>query len=123
MLGIVPFQVVNEKESVRRITKKLLVVVGPLARAHSEDLKELSDGDDLLISPAPRPLSSDYKPCLRRRITMRSADETAIEYRMGKIRRGNGSSNTVELDIFDRRCGLSDVPELTKRVINENLWR
>jgi chromosome partitioning protein len=51
--GSLPFKVVNEKESARYIAGKEFVVIDTPARPNSEDLKELSDGCDLLILPTP----------------------------------------------------------------------
>ena len=51
--GSLPFKVVNEKESARHIAGKEFVVIDTPARPNSEDLKELSDGCDLLILPTP----------------------------------------------------------------------
>lgn len=51
--GSLPFKVVNEKESARHITGKDFVIIDTPARPNSEDLKELSDGCDLLILPTP----------------------------------------------------------------------
>ena len=51
--GSLPFKVVNEKESARHIVGKEFVIIDTPARPNSEDLKELSDGCDLLILPTP----------------------------------------------------------------------
>ena len=51
--GSLPFKVVSEKESARHITGKRFVIIDTPARPNSEDLKELSDGCDLLILPTP----------------------------------------------------------------------
>lgn len=51
--GSLPFKVVNEKESARHIAGKEFVIIDTPARPNSEDLKELSDGCDLLILPTP----------------------------------------------------------------------
>lgn len=51
--GSLSFKVVNEKESARHITGKDFVIIDTPARPNSEDLKELSDGCDLLILPTP----------------------------------------------------------------------
>lgn len=49
--GSLPFKVVNEKESARFIAGSGFVVIDTPARPNSEDLKELSNGCDLLILP------------------------------------------------------------------------
>lgn len=49
--GSLPFKVVNEKESARFIVGSEFVVIDTPARPDSEDLKELSNGCDLLILP------------------------------------------------------------------------
>ena len=49
--GSLPFRVVNEKESARFISGSEFVVIDTPARPNSEDLKELSNGCDLLILP------------------------------------------------------------------------
>jgi chromosome partitioning protein len=51
--GELPFKVVSEKESARHISGKDYVIIDTPARPNSEDLKELSDGCDLLILPTP----------------------------------------------------------------------
>ncbi|HEX9959775.1 MAG TPA: ParA family protein [Pyrinomonadaceae bacterium] len=51
--GELPFKVVSEKESARHVSGKDYVVIDTPARPNSEDLKELSDGCDLLILPTP----------------------------------------------------------------------
>lgn len=49
--GALPFKVVNEKESARFIVGSEFVVIDTPARPNSEDLKELSNGCDLLVLP------------------------------------------------------------------------
>lgn len=49
--GSLPFKVVNEKESARFIAGSEFVVIDTPARPNSEDLKELSNGCDLLVLP------------------------------------------------------------------------
>lgn len=49
--GSLPFKVVNEKESARFIVGSEFVVIDTPARPNSEDLKELSNGCDLLVLP------------------------------------------------------------------------
>lgn len=49
--GSLPFRVVNEKESARFISGSEFVVIDTPARPNSEDLKELSNGCDLLVLP------------------------------------------------------------------------
>lgn len=49
--GSLPFKVVNEKESSRFIAGSEFVVIDTPARPNSEDLKELSNGCDLLVLP------------------------------------------------------------------------
>lgn len=49
--GSLPFQVVSEKESARFVAGSEFVVIDTPARPNSEDLKELSNGCDLLILP------------------------------------------------------------------------
>jgi chromosome partitioning protein len=51
--GSLPFKVINEKESARHVAGKEFVIIDTPARPNSEDLKELSDGCDLLILPTP----------------------------------------------------------------------
>lgn len=51
--GSLPFKVINEKESARHVAGKDFVIIDTPARPNSEDLKELSDGCDLLILPTP----------------------------------------------------------------------
>lgn len=51
--GELPFKVVSEKESARHVSGKDYVIIDTPARPNSEDLKELSDGCDLLILPTP----------------------------------------------------------------------
>ncbi len=49
--GSLPFQVVSEKESARFVPGSEFVVIDTPARPNSEDLRELSNGCDLLILP------------------------------------------------------------------------
>lgn len=49
--GALPFKVISEKESARHVAGKEFVIIDTPARPNSEDLKELSDGCDLLILP------------------------------------------------------------------------
>lgn len=56
--GHLPFTVADERRAVKIVPKATYVVIDTPARPHSDDLKELSEGCDLLILPtAPDVLS------------------------------------------------------------------